>query len=228
MTTSIVILVPVLNRPHRVRPLIENIRENTQVPYRLLFIATENQRDELEALDAADADYIVRMKPAGPGDYAAKTNEGYRKTTEPFVFTGADDLNFHHEWDVAALDKMADESIGVVGTNDLGNPRTLKGIHATHSLVRRTYARELGTIDRLDAILCERYHHLYVDDELVATAKARNAWAFAEDSHVEHFHPHLYDSKGKPKGKIDSTYLQGFKRVRQDRALFAQRRRLWA
>lgn len=220
--TSIVVLVPVLSRPHRIRPLIDNVREMTRTPHRVLFIASPGYPDEIAELEAAGADFIVHPKPVGPGNYAAKINHGYQVTSEPFIFTGADDLHFHRGWDVAALDKMADASIGVVGTNDLGNPQVLKGEHSTHSLVRRTYADEYGVIDQPRAIYCERYPHEFVDNELVETAKFRNAWAMAMDSVVEHLHPHW------GKSGSDATYDKAPRRLMQGRRIYTQRKKLWA
>ena len=36
--------------------------------------------------------------------------------------------------------------IGVIGTNDLHNPAVLRGLHSTHSLVKRTYADLGGSV----------------------------------------------------------------------------------
>lgn len=218
---SIVILVPVLNRPHRVQPLLENITQVTVNPHRVLFIATRGDRAEINALEESGADYILHGERVGFSNYAKKINLGYRSSHEAFIFTGADDLLFHENWDVHAMLGFADVRTGVVGTNDLGNPRVLAGEHSTHSLVSRRYADEYGTIEHKGEVYAEVYHHLYVDDEFVATAKHRNAWAFARDSHVEHLHPHV------GKGELDKTYLQGFKQVKQDQRRFKARSRLW-
>lgn len=198
-----------------------NVAEVTVVPYRLLFIASPNDRGEIRALRQAEADYIVMGRDA---KYSQKINHGYRKTTEPYIFTGADDLTFHPGWDTVALAQFK-QGIGVVGTNDLGNARVMRGQHATHSLVARWYA-DLGTIDG-EGIYCENYTHQFVDDELVATAKFRGAWAFASGSKVEHMHPFVRGTSG-PKGQMDATYRKGLSQTRQDGQLFKRRQALWS
>lgn len=210
---SLVILVPVLRRPQNVRPLMDSIRRSTPDSYRTLFIADPDDEAELEALRDEGADFTTVT-----GGYAKKINRGVEITTEPLIFLGADDLRFHKGWLQAATARLT-EGIGVVGTNDLGNKRVMRGEHATHSLVTRAYA-ELGTIDG-PGLLHEGYHHWKVDDELVATAKHRGAWAFARDSFVEHRHPYW------GKAETDEVYAKGESHSRRDIRLFHRRRALW-
>jgi len=103
----------------------------------------------------------------------------------------------------------------------------MRGRHATHPLVRRSYVEEHGTIDEPGKVLHEGYDHQWVDNELVETAKARGAWAFAKNSHVEHLHPFWPDGKGGKKGEMDATYEKALSSPRKDMALFRSRRRLW-
>jgi hypothetical protein len=215
--TDVVIVVPILARAHRVAPLVDSIRATCDA--RIVFAVTTTDRLVHQAVDAAGCKRIA-VAPTQRGDYARKVNAVYRATTEPLIFLGADDLRFHPGWLEAARSQLL-PGIGVVGTNDLGSPRVMAGEHATHSLVTRAYADEHGTLDGPGAILCERYVHEYVDDELVGTAKLRGAWAFAVDSHVEHLHPNW------GKGKMDKLYAQQGRRMRADRALHQQRARLW-
>lgn len=216
----IAVLVPVLRRPHRVAPLMASVAEHTSVPYRLLFIASPGDTEEIAELEWQGADFIVAPFGVAPGDYPRKVNLGYRSTTEPFLFTGADDLEFHPGWDTEALAAMTD-GIGVVGTKDLSNPRVTKGEHSTHSLIRRTYADTSAVADQPGAIYCEAYHHEFCDDELVATARHNRAWAFAPNSIVEHLHP---DARKAP---MDALYAARPARARQGQRLFKQRSHLW-
>jgi hypothetical protein len=110
--------------------------------------------------------------------------------------------------------------MGVVGTNDLGNQRVIVGEHATHSLVSRAYIAR-GSIDDPSRLLHEGYSHCFVDDELVATARARGAWVFAHDSFVEHLHP------AWGKGPADPTYAAGARSFAHDRRLHRARSVLW-
>jgi hypothetical protein len=210
-----VVLVPMLGRPHTVQPLVESIGDTAD----MLFICSPHDKGTRDACKATGHDILTVGWDPGPGDYARKINAGYQTTDDPLLFLGACDLRFHPGWLEAATAKLTD-GIGVVGTNDLGNARVMAGDHATHSLITREYA-DLGTIDGHPGILFEGYHHEYVDDELVGTAKKRGAWAFAADSVVEHLHP----SWGK--APLDTLYAGQRMRMRFSRNLFHSRRLLW-
>lgn len=217
---SVCIVVPVLGRPQNVAPLIQSVEAATPSGYRLLFVATETDRAEIDALEAFSADFVTIDEP---GTYARKINLGARCSTEPLLFTAADDLRFHRGWLTAAR-ALLDGTVQVVGTNDLGNPRTVRGEHSTHTLVTREYIDGPGGVadGEPGQVLCELYPHEYCDDEFIQTAKARGVYAHAFDSHVEHLH-YLWG-----KGEDDDTYRLGRSRTRKGRLLFRQRRRLWS
>lgn len=210
------VLVPVLARPQNVVPLVESATRNTPNLSTLLFIASPGDEAELAELERAGVEYVVKE-----GNYATKINEGASMTTEPYIFTGADDLRFHPGWYEAAFDVMLGEGVEVVGTQDLCNPRVIAGEHATHFLLTRYYYEKWGTIDDRPAIFHEGYPHEYVDDELIGTAKMRDAYAFAEKSIVEHLHPLA------GKAPTDELYEASASRMRQGRPLFEKRRKLW-
>lgn len=216
MTLATVILVPVLERPHRVAPLIENIAAATPEPHRVLFIVSSHDLAEVKALDAAGVEYLR----SGKLTYPFKINLGYRESTEPLLFLGADDLEFHPGWLTAAQAKLK-AGVDVVGTNDLLNPRVLAGEHSTHSLVRRSYVDEHGTIDRPGRVLHEAYPHEYCDDEFIETAQARGVYAHAGDAIVEHLHPYA------SKAPVDRTYRRGWSRRQVGRRIYTRRRPLW-
>lgn len=213
-----VVLVPMLRRPHRVVPLIDSLKESG-ADARILFICSADDEETRAAVDASGECSIVVDWPGGiTGDYAKKINAGYRATSEPWLFTGADDLHFHEGWlDIALRYRPAQ----VIGTQDGGNERVLRGDHSTHSLVRRRYVDKLGIIDEPGKVLFEGYEHEFVDDELVGTAKKRGMWAFAYDSHVEHLHAHYL------KAPMDDIYQAQGERMAASRNLFRKRQRLW-
>lgn len=214
---DLVVIVPMLGRAHRVAPLLESIHATCSA--RVLFACTEGDEAVIAAIDAAGEERIT-LPPRARGDYATKINTGYRRSTEPLIFLGADDLRFHPGWFEAATARLHGR-VGVVGTNDLGSPRVLRGEHATHCLVTRDYADRYGTVDGPGQILFEGYWHEFCDDELVGTAKRRRAWAFAGDSHVEHLHPHW------GKAPTDDLYEAQRRRMDDSRALYHRRRRRW-
>jgi hypothetical protein len=155
------------------------------------------------------------------GDYARKSNTGFRCTSEPLIFTGADDLEFQDGWLAAARAKLT-PGVGVVGTNDLGSPRVMAGLHATHFLFTRRYVNDFGTIDGPGQVMTEAYVHEWVDDEVVGTAKSRGAWAFAEDSRVKHLHPN-WDATIP----IDQLYAKQHHRMRLSRLTYERRSTQW-
>ena len=218
MSRQVVVLVPMLGRPHRVEPMLGTLR-TTAPDARPLFLVSPNDHAVHQAIDAAGAERLTVDGPH-PGDYARKINQGYRLCVEPLLFTGACDIRFHPGWFEAATAELVD-GIGVVGTNDLGSARVMAGRHSTHSLVTRDYVERFGTIDEVGVVLHEGYPHEFVDDELVQTAISRDAFAFAVDSHVEHLHP----SWGK--APSDELYERTPVRMAHGRRLYRRRRQLW-
>jgi glycosyltransferase involved in cell wall biosynthesis len=217
--SDLVVLVPMLGRPHHVGPLLESL-DATVPDARVLFLVTPGDDEVIAAIDAAGRERLaVKRNPIG--DYARKINIGYRSASEQLIFTGASDLRFHDGWFEAAVAHLA-PGIGVVGTNDRGNPLVIAGQHATHFLVTRRYADEQGVIDWPRAIFCELYHHEFVDNELIGTAKYRGAYAMALDSLVEHRHPHWC-----PDVPSDPLYERQAYRMNQGRKIFTRRQHLW-
>lgn len=216
----ILIAVPVLDRPHAVAPLVASIRAATRTPHRILFLCNAGDTAEIAACDASGCDVDVGPSQPRPGDWARKINHAYRSSVEPYLLLAADDLVFHPGWDVAAL-AYAERGFGVVGTDDMGNGLVMRGDHATHPLVARAYVDACGTVDECGVVVHEGYRHNCPDVELVETAKARGAWAFAAGAKVEHLHPFWR------KGADDATYRLGRAGYAVDQALLARRRPLW-
>lgn len=215
---DLVVLVPMLGRAHRVVPLLDSI-DATVPGARVLFLVTPGDGPVRDAVARVGREELpVVRQPIG--DYARKINFGWRATTEPLMFFGADDLRFHPGWFEAAVAQLR-PGIGVVGTNDLGSPRVIAGEHATHSLVTRRYVDRFGLVDQMGYALYEGYPHEWVDDEQVGTAKKRGAWAMAIDSHVEHLHPNW------GKAPNDPMYQQQAMRMRMGWRIYNQRKRLW-
>lgn len=219
--SGLVIVIPVLGRPHRIAPVLESATLNSPPGTRVLFVASPDDHAEVAALRQDKIDHLVTPAAWRVGDFAKKTNWAITQTDEPYIFSAADDLQFRSGWFERAMRAFETEGIGVVGTNDLGNPRVVAGQHATHNLVSRAYVQQYGTIDG-EGFYHEGYHHNWVDTEMVETAKSRGAWAFAADSIVEHFHPHW--GKAEP----DKTYRLGQRYFHRDRRLYYTRKRLWS
>lgn len=226
VSVEIVVIVPVLNRPARVAPLIESYEAAAGVHSQLLFVVSASDQLELDAIADAHATSITVDWEPGPGDYAKKINFGTACSDiwpAPFIFAGADDLAFHECWDVCALEVAEKTGAGMIGTNDLGNGLVMRGEHSTHSLFRRSYIDELGASwDGPGTVYSEAYDHQMVDNEAVAIAKARGMWAFSPGSLVEHLHV-FWGKSAK-----DSTYDKALAHGSEDARLFQQRRRQFA
>lgn len=217
MTPAVAILVPVLNRPARVAPLVESIEAATPEPHQVLFVATSGDDAQIAAIEQAGAELLVIDQVA----YVHKINAGFSATDVPVLLHGADDLHFHPGWYPAAADRLGG-GIEVVGTNDLSNPRVMAGRHSCHNLFTRSYIEHRGgTVDGPGVVMHDGYRHWYCDDELVGTAQRRGVWAFAGDSHVEHLHPIF------GKAEMDDTYRLGREHNAEDRRRFTSRKRLW-
>lgn len=211
---DLAILVPVLSRPWAVAPLVASIIGSAPGA-RIIFIADPDDEDEHEAVRRArHGDAVIELL-LRPGSYAAKINAAICRTEETLLFLGADDLRFRPGWREAAERRL--HPAQVVGVNDLLRRRR---VHTTHFLITRAYAAR-GTIDGQPGPLSEAYEHNFVDDELIATAKCRGVYAYAEDAHVEHLHP----MNGR--AEIDSTYRRGFEAMQRDRRVFQARRPMW-
>lgn len=215
--TDLAVIVPMLGRAHRIAPLLESI-DATCDAY-VLFVCSPGDDKVIDTINDLERPVLVVNGP-NPGDYARKINQGIAATVEPLVFMAADDLAFHSGWLEAATARLT-PGIGVVGTNDMCNVRTIRGDHSTHSLITRTYVEQHGTIDEPGKALHEGYWHEFCDDELVGTAKHRGAWAHADDSLVEHLHPMA------GKAPMDPMYARQAERMRHSRRLYQRRRQLW-
>lgn len=221
------ILVPVLGRPQNVEPLINSVWEaTTGVSFQIVFISSNRdgaERNQIEKMVGQFGPVIVHFTLPGPtpGDYARKINWAYAHTESEWLFLGADDIRFHLDWFNKAVDCSRRTGRRVVGTQDLGNGRVLKGEHSTHTLVQRSYVDEHGTIDEPDKVLHEGYPHEFVDDEFIGTAKMHNEFVFCNESVVEHMHP-IWG-----KAPTDRLYQAHNKRMNQGRRIYQKRQPLW-
>jgi hypothetical protein len=206
---STAILVPVLDRPSRVAPLLANIAEATLEPHTVIFGASDEPT--IAELDRLGARYMRDDGETWPN----RINRLYHATDEPFVFLAADDLLFHRGWLGNAMREMR-RVRGVVVVNDLHNPA------GTSALVARSYIDEhSGCIDVPDVVVYPGYGHSYTDTELFAVAAARGRYAYCSEAVVEHLHP------AAGKSEDDPVYRKGRATEDADKALFESRVALW-
>lgn len=199
-----------LDRPHRVEPLLQNIAQTTPEPHRIIFAASDQPTiNELRRLEAE----FIRD---GGDSWPNRINRLFHYTTEPYMFLGADDVIFYPGWLSAALEAMR-EVDGVVTVADLYNP------NGTLALVSRRYIlEESGCVDEPAVVVHSGYRHNYSDTELFATAKARGRHAYCPEAVVEHLHPLA------GKAHMDSTYAIGFQSEHDDHMHYLSREHLWS
>lgn len=214
---SVAVIVPVLRRP-----------QNAQLFMRSLLL-TASDATVYAVADLDDLDTRRAWVEAGATvldstgiSFACKVNDGYRATTEPWLFFVGDDVQFHDEWLQNALTHAQETGCSVIGTNDLANARVIAGQHATHFFINRNYIDRLGaSCDGPGVVAHEGYRHWYVDDEIISLARQRGAFYSALDSVVEHLHPMV------GKAEVDEVYRMGTSRTEADGALFAERTRVY-
>lgn len=221
-----VVLVPVLNRPQRVAPLVESFLAHSPARARLAFVSNIGDDDEWDAIIevCSEGRIEVMLTAADRTTYPQKINDATvwsandPNGAEPLVVCAADDVQFTHGW-LDAIEACIAPGIGVIGTRDGGvNPRVARGTHSCHSAVLRSYIDEHGGSDTPGEVLHEGYRHTHCDDELVQTARARRAFVMSE-AVLEHLHPY---AKTAP---MDDTYRLGMASIEQDKRLWARRRR---
>lgn len=214
--SELAILVPVLGRPHRVKPLLDSIEAATP-DARVVFIADPDDLAEIEAIrkQREGRSFSVELLLTG-GNYAKKVNRGISLTSEPLLAFGADDLEFIPGWFERAR-RWITSGAHVVGLNDL--LKRSRECKATHFLLTSEYA-ERPLIDGTPGPLCELYDHSWVDDEFQATADKRKVYVYAEDARIRHLHP-------MGGGEDDDTYRKGRANFHRDRKLFLKRCAQW-
>lgn len=223
---DVAVIVPVLWRPHSAAPFVESLVETTELGQTCVYpIADADDVFTIEAWTRAGTDVLLKNfmdRPPGhpfgsdrPGTYAEKANYGYEHSTEPWLFIVGDDVRFHPEWLVTALE-VAGDRYHVVGIND--GVRGDLDAHAVHMLIRRSYVDEVGASWDGPGVLAHvGYAHWYVDNELVVAAKDRDVYVAAHGALVEHMHP------AWQKGPNDKVYALGNARVSEDHAIFMSR-----
>lgn len=192
---------------------MDSLRHTANVP--VLAIANPDDRATVRAWGEAGAH--VWPCWAEPGTFAQKANTALPYVnTEWFLLVG-DDVRFHSGWAERALE-VADDDVAVIGTNDLGTPAVQAGYHATHMLIRTSYARERGASwDGPGVVAHEGYWHWFVDNELVAVARQRGVWAHAAQAVIEHLHPYF------GRADTDEVYALGESRRFEDAAHWEER-----
>ena len=221
---TLAVLVPVLNRPANVEPLVTSFLTGCFDNARLIFISEVGDIEEREAISRiANFTRITEVSSLDAHTWPEKTNLGVECITADWYLFGADDIRFTPGWWEATEQLRNNPAISVIGTNDQqldgsgGNPRVQVEQLVIHPLVRATYIRDHGTIDQPGVAVHPGYSHWCCDDELLWTAKLRGAYAYCPEAHIPHMHPYF------GAGEMDDVYRAGEANSEADMALWADR-----
>ena len=213
------ILVPTLNRPEALAPLIHSIRTTTpRDRYEIVFVLDHGDVRSHQALRSFHHD--VRVVVAD-GTYPQKINAGYDESVGDLILPTADDVRFHPDWYELAMQEFANW-VCVVGTNDL-SPVTENGEHVTMPIVRRSYIEDPGAVlGETGTVFNEDYHHNFVETELWQLAVYRKVTRWSKEIVIEHLHPDW------GKREEDATDQKGMRsHFDEDAAIFYERAAAW-
>ena len=218
---SIGIVIPTYNRASRIKGIADNVSEATFHEHNLHFVVEADDQASIDAITFLGLTPIINERTR---NYSGACNTAYLKTTDEYLFAGADDITFAKGWDDPIMAMYSgDPWVAVVGTMDGVNPYVQAGTHATHYMVRREYLDKVGGIVDVGpkSWLFEGYGHNYCDTEFIGTAKMRAKFRPCFASHVRH--DHWSTGAMKPDGttaKANSSYAA-------DSVLYDARRDLW-
>lgn len=191
------ILIPSLNRSHRLESVINNVSARTPLPHRRVFCVGDEKsklvlhfmgEEYVDDSESEDKRYVTRMNKL-----VSELKD------EQTIFFGSDDVIHHHGWLENALEVMStDPYPSLVVVNDMRNP------NGTQALMRRDYL-EQAVFDAPGLAFHPGYLHQFADNEQFATAMAQGEYARAMASCVEHLHPLFKASNSLPD---DETYRQ--------------------
>lgn len=209
---SIAVLIPTFGRVHKLKELVRNFNKYSKVS-NLYFIAETTDFDTTEWLKNSNLKHFVVS-----GEYVEAINYGYKHTSEPFIFCGADDIEFTKDWDIKLLKNFEDENIHVTGgVDDWVCSRA--GIHISHPLIRRSYIKNQGSCwGQKDVIYYPGYKHYHCDIELEQLAWTRGC--IKVDTTVTIKHNHFVNQKVEQ----DATYKRSYQMLSGDTKLYEQRK----
>ena len=179
------VLVPTLGRAGKLAAVSADIHGATVTDHEVIFIAEPGDTVTHEAVAQLPDRLHINTHRAC---YTGAINSGFGDARGEYIFTGSDDLRFHHGWDKVLAVMTGGVLVG--GTNDLMNPQVLAGVMATHMLIDRTYVEDPGAAldEPPGTVMFEGYGHHYGESELVSLAIHRDVFAPCLDSVVEHVH----------------------------------------
>lgn len=184
---QIAVLIPTFKRVAKLKPLLENFTKfSTQS--NLYFLIEPTDTETITALNALKSSFKFEVFEVA-GEYVKAINYGYKNTSEPFIFCGADDIFFTQGWEDKLLGVMKDEKINVTGgVDDWACSQT--GVHISHPLLRRSYCQTQGASwgGNTEELYYSGYRHYQCDIEMENLALTRGCLKVCKDCTIEHIH----------------------------------------
>lgn len=205
------ILIPSLWRPKALERVINNIRETTPEQHTIYAL--------VDQADPASQEVCTRLGVTfwtdNAGYFVPRIQFLFEHTTEPYFFTGSDDIVHSPGWLTGCFAVMEDHH-KVCCPNDGHNPK------GTNFLVERQYVMEQGgNFDTPGYVYHPDYLHNFSDDEMVSTGYYRGVYVRAMDVVVESTHPTWGNAP------MDDTYMRMYTADARDRDLYYSRWHLW-
>jgi len=177
---QIAVLIPTYKRPHKLAGLIENIKQ-TSTEAEIYFIITPDDAGTQKTLTELGQKFWVV-----DGEYGKAINEGYRLTSEPFIFCGSDDIEFTPGWDKQLLGSIQGYQI-TGGVDDWVVSQS--GVHISHPLIRREYVENEGTVLGYRGLIYnpDKFHY-HIDVEIEQLAWHRGVIKVNRDCKILHHH----------------------------------------
>ncbi len=210
---SVAVFIPTFYRPQNLTELILSYESTTQdEDVEIYFTVAEDDNETKTLLDQFGYRY---HEDSGDIRFVKRIQYMFENTTNEWFLTGADDIIFHPRWLAAA--KIYLDEYSVISFNDLCNPN----LPGTNFLIWRQYIDIYsGVIDSPRTVFNQDYFHNFCDNELVETARSRNAFVQCEGV-IEHMHPTIN------KSEWDNGYQIARDHWDDDASLYNQRRSLW-
>ena len=222
LMTDVAVVIPVMQRPHRVPGIVESFKRANDGTATLYFVCDPDDDAEIKAIRGFGLEPLISHRG---GTFAQKANTAYAETTESFIFVCGDDVEFTPGWLEAA--RELSDRYDVIGTNDsyegeVRNPDVAARRHADHWFTRRTYIDEVGACLEGPGEFCpEAYYHWWVDREVIGLARARGVFSACLDSRVIHHHPgYAGDEQAR---REDPVYMRAVEWSERDRVTFMRR-----
>lgn len=205
------ILIPSLWRAKALQRVITNIRATTPEPHAIYALVDEGDPASQEVCRNNGVAFWTDQA----GYFVPRIQFLFEHTSEPWIFTGSDDIVHSPGWLSGCFSAMQPHH-KICCPNDGHNPK------GTNYLVEREYImKQGGNFETPGKVYHPDYLHNFSDDELVNTGIYRGVYTRAWDVVVESTHPTWGNAP------MDDTYMRMYTANDRDRELYYSRYHLW-